>query len=92
MLYVSYDFGDEKRRGKFRKFLKKLGRRMQFSVYELKNSKRILRNVMTEVEMKYEPSFTKEDTVIIIETCEACTKKIRRYGYAANEECEVLFL
>jgi CRISPR-associated protein Cas2 len=91
MLIVSYDFQSDKRRSKFSKFLKKYGRRMQYSVFELKNSDRILDNILKEIKLVYEPSFTKEDSIVIIRTCEGCKKKTERFGYAANEETEVLF-
>ncbi|MCM8787638.1 MAG: CRISPR-associated endonuclease Cas2 [Candidatus Omnitrophica bacterium] len=91
MIIVSYDFEDDKRRGRFSKFLKKFGRRIQYSVFELKNSQRVLNNVLAEIKSKYEPIFTKADSIVIINICEACRAKIKRFGYAANEEQEVVF-
>lgn len=91
MLIVSYDFQSNKRRAKFARFLKKYGRRIQYSVFELKNSDRILDNIMKEIKLVYEPNFTKEDSIVIVHTCEGCKKKTERFGYAANEEEEVLF-
>ena len=92
MLIVSYDFENDKTRSKFSKFLKQYGRRLQYSVYELKNSQRILDIVLTEIENVYKKSFTNADSIIIINTCKACDKKVVRYGYAVNEEREVVFL
>jgi CRISPR-associated protein Cas2 len=86
MLIVSYDFNDDKRRSKFSKFLKKYGRRLQYSVFELKNSNRILQNVIKEVEYKYKPYFKNSDSVLIYQICQSCEKKILRYGYAVHEE------
>lgn len=91
MFIVSYDFEDNKRRAKFSKFLKKYGRRLQYSVFEIKNSQRILENITKEIDMKYKEHFTKNDSIVIIYVCEACKGKVKRYGYAANEEKEVLF-
>lgn len=91
MIVISYDFSSNKRRSKFSKFLKKFGRRFQFSVFEIKNSKRALNNIMTEVEYTYEPHFTNTDSIVIMRLCEGCEKKVKRYGYAKNEEEEVLF-
>lgn len=91
MFIVSYDFQDTGRRTKFSTFLKKYGRRLQYSVFELKNSARILENIQKEIDMKYKPYFTKNDSIVIINVCEACKAKIKRYGYAANEEKEVVF-
>lgn len=91
MLIVSYDFGDNVRRSMFSKFLKKFGRRIQYSVFEIKNSQRVLENITKEIEMKYKPCFTNSDSVVIIRICEGCKNKIERYGYAANEEKDVVF-
>ena len=91
MLIVSYDFEDDKRRGSFAKFLKKFGRRIQYSVFEIKNSPRLLRNILAEVKLKYEPQFTKRDSIVIFSICDGCLKKIKRFGYAQNEEKDVLF-
>lgn len=86
MLIVSYDFRDDKRRSKFSRFLKKYGRRLQYSVFELKNSKRVLQNVVKEVEYKHKPYFHATDSVLIYQICQACEKKILRYGCAVHEE------
>ena len=42
MILVSYDIADDKLRTQFSKFLRKYGNRMQFSVYKIQNSKRLL--------------------------------------------------
>lgn len=91
MFIVSYDFVDNKTRSNFSKFLKKYGRRIQYSVFEIRNSNRVLNNIMEEIEMTYKKSFTKSDSVVIFRLCEGCKSKIKRYGYAENEEKEVLF-
>jgi CRISPR-associated protein Cas2 len=91
MFIVSYDFEDTPRRTKFSTFLKKYGRRLQYSVFEMKNSQRVLENIQKEIDMKYKPYFTKNDSIVIISVCEACKAKVKRYGYAANEESQVVF-
>jgi|GEM_PF-2456495 len=58
MLIVTYDIHNDKLRTKFGKFLKKYGRRLQYSVFEIKNSDRILGIVKREIEAKFEPEFT----------------------------------
>ena len=90
MLIVSYDFEDDKKRSKFSKFLKKYGRKIQYSVYEIRNSQRVLQNILTEIELKYKKHFTGSDSILIFYLCEACEKKIIRYGYAKNEEEDVV--
>ncbi len=91
MIIVTYDFESDKKRTKFAKFLKKYGRRIQYSVFELKNSHRILQNVLSEIKYKYEPNFSKADSVVMFNLCESCKKKVVRSGYAANEEGDLIF-
>jgi CRISPR-associated protein Cas2 len=90
MLIVSYDFENDKTRTQFSTFLKQYGRRLQYSVYEIKNSPRILKNVMKEVELRYKPRFTNSDSVLIYSMCKSCDGKMVRYGYPVNEEQEVV--
>ena len=87
MLIVSYDISDTKIRTRFSKFLKKYGRRLQYSVYEIKNSNRILKNVVAEIEKNFEKEFTKSDSVFIFNIK---SKEILRFGYAKNEEEDLL--
>ncbi|MFH1551543.1 MAG: CRISPR-associated endonuclease Cas2 [bacterium] len=91
MIIVCYDFQDNKVRAKFSKFLKKFGRKIQYSVYEIRNSQRILQNILDEVELKYKKLFKNTDSILIFRICEGCKKKIVRYGYASNEEEEIVF-
>jgi CRISPR-associated protein Cas2 len=90
MLIVSYDFTSDRRRMKFAKYLKKYGRKLQYSVYEIKNSQRILQNILKEIELIYKPYFEDSDSILIYGMCEGCKKKIKRYGYPVNEEKEVV--
>ncbi len=91
MLLVTYDFENDKLRTKFSKFLQKFGRRIQYSVFEVKNSARILKNIMSEVELRYKPHFSDVDSVLIFNVCEGCKKRTCRYGSHAHEEKEVIF-
>lgn len=90
MFIVSYDIESDRTRTKFSKFLKQYGRRLQYSVYEIKNSQRILENIKSEVEHKYKKTFTNNDSVIIYGICSGCEKKIIRIGYPAQEEQEIV--
>lgn len=92
MLIVSYDFEDDRTRSRFSKFLEQYGRRIQYSVFQLRESDRVLQNVLIEVELKYKESFTGADSVVVFQVCEGCTKKVRRYGYAKREEEEVIVI
>ena len=91
MLIIAYDFTDNKTRAKFSRFLKKYGRKIQYSVYEIRNSKRVLQNILDEIELKYKKSFKNADSILVFQLCEGCKKKIVRYGYASNEESSVVF-
>jgi CRISPR-associated protein Cas2 len=90
MLIISYDFEENRPRAKFAKFIKKFGRKMQYSVFEVKNSPRVLKNILSEIELKYKKQFSGSDSIVIVPLCEACEKKMVRYGYAANEERDVI--
>lgn len=90
MLIVSYDFKRNNPRARFSKFLKKFGRKLQYSVYEIRHSPRVLQNILSEVELKYKKQFCNADSIIIMPLCEACKKKVVRYGYAVNEEKDVV--
>lgn len=90
MLLISYDFSNDKTRAKFSKFINKYGRRIQYSVYEIRNSERVLQNILNEIELIYKKKFTGADSIVIIPISEADKKKVKRYGYAENEEKEVV--
>ena len=87
MIIVSYDISNDKLRTKFSKFLSKFGRRLQYSVFEIDNSEKILRNIEVEIDNQYKKRFTQEDSVIIFVLSSSC--KITRYGYAKNEESDL---
>ncbi len=90
MIIASYDFSNDKVRAKFSKFLTKFGRKLQYSVYEIRNSGRVLHNIKKEVELKYKKKFKNADSVLVVELCERCKKNVCRYGYAANDEKDVV--
>lgn len=91
MLIVSYDFHDDGIRSSFAKFLKQYGRKVQYSVYEIRNSERILDNILTEIDLRYKKHFKDTDSIFIFSTCKSCNQKIRRYGYARYEEKDLVF-
>lgn len=88
MIIISYDIQDDKLRTHFSKYLKKFGYRLQYSVFKIKNSKRLLDNIMNEITNNFEKRFSQTDSVIIIETSQNC--KITRWGYAENENADIL--
>jgi CRISPR-associated protein Cas2 len=89
MIILSYDISDTKLRTRFSKFILQYGRKLQFSVYEIKNSRRILDLIMLELKNNFEKKFTQKDSVFIFDLTENC--KIFRFGYAKNEEEDLIF-
>lgn len=49
MIIVSYDISDDKLRTNFAKYLSKFGHRIQYSVFEIDNSTRILDNIISDL-------------------------------------------
>ena len=90
MLLVSYDISNDKVRAKFSKFLSKFGFRLQYSVFEIRNSETVLQNITTEIENNYSKFFTEEDSIIIFNLSATCKKTC--YGYAKNEDKEFFLI
>ncbi len=90
MLIVSYDISNDKTRTQFSKFLSKYGYRLQYSVFKIKNSNRILNNVKAEIQGIFAKKFTETDSVMIFSLSRQC--KIFSYGYAKNEEKEFMLI
>lgn len=90
MVIVSYDISNDKLRTKFSKFLSQFGGRLQYSVFEIRNSDRILNNIITEIEGKFKKQFSQHDSVFIFKTSETC--QIIRYGYAKNDETDLIII
>lgn len=84
MIVISYDISSDKKRNSFSKYLSKFGHRIQYSVFEIDNSERILNNIMIDIENKFMKMFDQEDSVYIFNMSPSC--KVKRYGYAKNEE------
>ena len=90
MIIVSYDISDDRLRTKFSKYLLKFGHRIQYSVFEIDNSPRILKNIMADIDNKYRKSFNQMDSVYIFNMSTSC--EVVRYGYAKNEEQSLLIV
>ena len=88
MLLVVYDISSDKLRNRFSKFLTQYGRRLQFSVFEIQNSPRILQNIRTEIQGSFQKRFQQSDSVLIMDVPDQAV--IDRYGYAKNEEQDLL--
>ena len=60
MLIVSYDIFDDKLQTKFSKYLSRFGHRIQYSVFEIDNSKRIIDNIVNDLTNNFEKAFHKK--------------------------------
>ena len=88
MFLVLYDIQSDRLRTRFAKFLEKYGRRIQYSVFEVKNSQRILKNIEIEINTYFGKRFSQGDNVLIFQVGDdAC---IRRFGYPVNEENDLI--
>lgn len=90
MIICAYDISDTRLRTQFSKQLQKYGRRLQYSVFELNNSPRVLNNVVVDIDRYFKPRFEQTDSVIIFQICNADKPRIKRYGWAVNEERDML--
>ena len=87
MIIVSYDISDDKLRTNFAKYLSKFGHRIQYSVFEIDNSTRILDNisVIWRISMR-----SQEDSVMIFKLSSSC--EVLRFGYAKNDEKDFIII
>lgn len=87
MIIVSYDISDDKLRAKY---LSRFGHRIQYSVFEIDNSPRIVNNIVNDLKNKYESKFGQTDSVIIFKMSSSC--EVMRFGYAKNDEKDFLII
>lgn len=90
MILISYDISNDKLRTKFSKYLEKFGHRLQYSVFEIDNSDKILNNIMADISNNFETRFSQEDSVMIFMLSKTC--KIVKYGYAKNEDDDLMVI
>ena len=90
MLIISYDIKNDKLRNRFSKYLSKFGFRLQYSVFQIDNSKRILENIKIAINGSFAKEFGESDSVIIFHLSENCKKYT--FGYAKHDEEELIFV
>lgn len=90
MVIISYDISDTKKRNKFAKYIQKFGHRLQYSVYEIDNSEKILYNIIAEINNKFLKMFDQSDSVYIFHMSASC--KIQKFGYAKNEDDSLIIV
>ena len=88
MIIVSYDISNDKMRTNFSKMLKSNGAiRLQYSVYEVINTKRIMDNLVTKIEA-YAKHFTADDSVMIFQVN---SESIKKYGNAIYRDKPIVY-
>lgn len=90
MIILSYDISDDKLRARFAKYILKFGHRIQYSVYEIDNSKHILDNIICEIQNHFMKKFDQSDSILILELTSSC--KVIKMGYAANEYSDMVIV
>ncbi|HRP68203.1 MAG TPA: CRISPR-associated endonuclease Cas2 [Turneriella sp.] len=88
MLLVSYDISEDKLRTKFAKYLSKFGARLQYSLFEIKNSDRVLQVISVDIENLFGKQFGETDSVMVFDLSKQC--KITRFGYAKHDETDLI--
>lgn len=90
MIIVSYDIKNNKIRTKFAKMLRSQGAiRLQFSVYEVNNTQRIIDNIKVQIVDRFSKLFTGADSVLIFDAPNA---KIQKFGNAIHRDMDVVYL
>lgn len=89
MLVVSYDIHSTKLRNHFSKMLTQNGAiRLQYSVYEVNNTNRIL-NILLEKIEQFSKKFGGGDSVIVFDVAEL---KLKKYGNAIHRDVDIVYL
>ena len=87
---ISYDIKNDKIRTKFAKMLRAQGAiRLQFSVYEVNNTQRIIDNIKINIVDKFSKLFTGADSVLIFDAPNA---KVQKFGNAIHRDAEIVYL
>ena len=88
MIVVSYDIENDKLRNKFMKMLIRNGAiRLQFSVYEVNNTRRVVDNITIKIN-EFSRFFTNDDSVVLFEVNE---QSIQKYGNDIHRDKEILY-
>lgn len=89
MIVISYDIADDKLRAKFSRLLTKNGAiRLQYSVYEVNNTNRVIENLKLKID-DFAKKFDLDDSVIIFEVSSV---KLKKYGNAIHRDEDIVFL
>ena len=88
MLVISYDISNTKLRTRFSKILTANGAiRLQYSVYEVNNTARVLDNLLLKID-DFSKRFTGSDSVIIFDVSAV---KLKKYGNAIHRDVDIVY-
>ena len=90
MILVSYDISNNKTRTRFAKYLQRFGHRMQYSLFEIDNGERFLREVESDINGQWSKLFKESDSVIVFNLSKQC--KITRYGYSIHDDEDFIII
>lgn len=90
MLIISYDIANTKLRTRFSKYLSKFGFRLQYSVFQIRHSETLLKNIRIKIESDFGRKFKDTDSVIIFHLSKQCKKYT--FGYAKHDEEDIIFI
>lgn len=89
MIIISYDIKDDNIRNKFAKMLRKQGAiRLQFSVYEVNNTQRVIDNIKLNITDKFSKLFTGADSVMIFEVS---NHNVQKFGNAIHRDKDIVY-
>ena len=89
MVVISYDISDDKIRGRFSRMLTKYGAiRLQYSVYEVVNTRRVSDSIKIKIE-SYSKHFSAADSVIVFDVNK---DDLIKYGHAIHRDVDVVYL
>lgn len=90
MIIVSYDISNDKLRTRFSKYLSRFGHQIQYSVFEIDNSNKLLNNIICDIDNQFAKYFSEEDSIYLFKLSSSC--EVIRYGYAKHEEEEIILI
>lgn len=91
MIILSYDISDNKLRSRFSKYISKFGHRIQYSVFEIDNSERVLENILMKIDEKFGEDFDERDSVLIFKVKNEKINVIK-YGFVRHEDQDVIII
>ncbi len=89
MIIISYDIKNNKLRTRFAKMLRSHGAiRLQFSVYEVNNTQRVIDNIKTIITDTYGKLFSGADSVMIFN---ASKESVQKFGNAIHRDSDIVY-